>query len=103
MDEEIENIDATEVIEEEGDEDMNEFDDEEEEEEEEDEFDDEDEDDEPEDLSSPLIAAVVAGDLTTVQGLLDAGADKNETTNYGCSAVWHAASQGYLNIMQLLL
>ena len=40
-----------------------------------------------EDLSSPLLAAVVAGDLTTVQSLLQNGADKNERTNYGCAAM----------------
>ena len=54
-------------------------------------------------MSSPLIAAVVAGDLTTVQSLLDTGADKNETMYHGCSAMWLAAGQGHLDIMQLLL
>ena len=56
-----------------------------------------------EDLSSPLIAAVVARDLMTVQSFLQDGADKIETTNYGCTAMWHAASRGHADIMQLLL
>ena len=59
--------------------------------------------DEEEDLSSPLIAAVVAGDLTVVQSLLQNGADKNERTKHRCTAMWHAASRGHADIMQLLL
>ena len=54
-------------------------------------------------LCSPLTAAVVAGDLTTVQNLLEHGADKNETDEKGRTAMWHAAYKRHLGIVQLLL
>ena len=51
----------------------------------------------------PLIAAAEAGDLTTIESLLEHGADKNETTNVGRTAMWYAASNGHLEIMRLLV
>ena len=58
---------------------------------------------EREDLSSPLFAAVVAGDLSAVRSLFEQGADKYELTNYGRTLLYHAASNGHLNIIRLLL
>ena len=63
----------------------------------------EEEYDESEDLSSPLLAAVMAGDLTTTRSLLEGGADKNITTNWGRTAMWHAAKLGHLGIVRLLV
>ena len=63
----------------------------------------EEEEEEEEDLTSPLIAAVVAGDLTAVQNQLEQGADINQVTNFGCTAMWHAATKGHLEIVRLLL
>ena len=62
------------------------------------------EEDEPfEDVSSPFISAVVAGDLTIVQALLkEQQADMNETTNLGRTAMWHAAAKNHLEIMHVL-
>ena len=65
--------------------------------------DDEEEEDEAEDLSSPLIAAAVAGDLTTVHTLLEQGANKNERTNWGCTAMWHAAANNHVDVVRLLV
>ena len=56
-----------------------------------------------EELSSLLITAVVAGDLMSVRSQLEQGADKNETTNKGRTAMWHAAKNGHSEILQLLL
>ena len=58
---------------------------------------------EREDFSSPIFAAVVAGDLITTRILLEQGVDKNETTNWGRTILYHAASNGYVDIVQLLL
>ena len=58
---------------------------------------------EAEDLSPPLIAAAVAGDLNNVRSLLEQGVDKDETTNLGCTAMWHAACKGYVEIVRLLV
>ena len=51
----------------------------------------------------PLIAAAEVGDLTIVESLLGQGANKNETTNKGRTAMWYAASNGHLEIMRLLV
>ena len=56
-----------------------------------------------EDLSSPLIAAAITGDFTTLQSLLERGTDKNEITNWGCTALWHAARNGHSEVVRLLL
>ena len=66
---------------------------------------DEDEEEDQEDLSSfPFLAATVANDFTTVQTMLKQGAiDKNETADLGRSAMWYAAYQGHLAILQLLV
>ena len=64
----------------------------------------EDEDyDVEEDFTSPLIASIVAGDLSTVRSLLKQGANKNEATNKRRTAMWHAADNGHLDIVQLLV
>ena len=61
-----------------------------------------DDEEEEEDLSPwPLIAAARSGDLTTVQRLLETGADKNETTRRGRTAIFHAARKGLLEIILL--
>ena len=55
-------------------------------------------------LCSPLIAAAKAGDLILVRSLLlEQGVDKSETTNIGRTAMWHAAKNGHLEIVRLLL
>ena len=56
-----------------------------------------------EDLSSPLIVAAITGDLDAAQNLLERGADKNETTNWGRSVLWKAAENGHIEIVRLLL
>ena len=56
-----------------------------------------------EDFSSPLITAALAGDLVAVSNQLKQGADKNETTNKGRTALWYAARNGHLEIFRLLL
>ena len=67
--------------------------------------DNEEEDDHPgtDDLNVPFIAAASAGNFSTVQSLLEQGADKNETTNWGRTAMWHAARNDHLPIVQLLV
>ena len=49
------------------------------------------------------MAAATAGELTLTQSLLKQGADKNETTNLGRSAMWYAAANGYLEIVKLFV
>ena len=56
-----------------------------------------------EDLSSPLIAAAKAGDLTSVRSLLAQGDGMNEADNLGRTALWYAADQGHNEIVQLLV
>ena len=56
-----------------------------------------------EDMSSPLIAAAEAGDLRTVRSVLEQGTDINETTNWGCTALWHAVDNSFFEIVRLLL
>ena len=58
---------------------------------------------EKDDLTSPLTAAAKAGDLATVQICLEQGADKNEITNKGRTAMYYAAKTGHLKIVRLLL
>jgi ankyrin repeat protein len=53
-------------------------------------------------LRTPLMNAAVAGDFMTARSLLEGGADTNETTNCGHSALWFAASKGHLEIVRLL-
>jgi ankyrin repeat protein len=38
-----------------------------------------------------------------LQILLEAGADVNITDDYGCSAVWIAASEGHTECLKLLI
>ena len=65
--------------------------------------DDDEEKEENENLSSPLIAAAKSGDLTTVRALLKTGADKDEVTDWGRIAMWHAAQNGHWKIVRLLI
>ena len=58
---------------------------------------------EEEDLCLPLIAAAVAGDWMTAQSCLERGMDENETTNCDRTAMFHAAKEGHLAIVRLLL
>ena len=62
------------------------------------------------DLSLPLIYAANAGDLMTVQSLLEKGAEVNETTDNGRTALFHAAwsqrnsaFKGHSDVVKLLL
>ena len=64
---------------------------------------DDDEKEIAEDLTSPLIAAAKIGMLATVRTLLETGADKNETTNLGRTAMWHAAQNGHVEVVRLLI
>ena len=54
-------------------------------------------------VSSPLIAAVIAGNLAIAQRLLEEGADKNESTNWGRTVMYHAARRGHFKCVRLLL
>ena len=56
-----------------------------------------------EDLSSPLIAAALVGDLMTARSLLQGGRNKNKATNFGRTAMWYAARNGHLEIVRLLV
>jgi len=63
------------------------------------------EEEEVEDLTLyPFIAATVADDLTTVKTLLEQGIiDDNKTADLGRTAMWYAAFQGHVEILQLLI
>ncbi|KAK4553669.1 hypothetical protein LTR86_009167 [Recurvomyces mirabilis] len=53
--------------------------------------------------SVPLEEAAAAGDLTTVQLLLQSGADPNYRNRDGWSAIHWAAEEGYYGVVSLLL
>jgi ankyrin repeat protein len=52
---------------------------------------------------SPLIFAARQGDLATAKALLDAGADVNETSEYGFSALLTATQNRYYRLGEYLL
>jgi ankyrin repeat protein len=51
----------------------------------------------------PLTAAAVAGDASAVRRLLEAGADANARGQSGYTALAHAARQGHLEVVELLI
>jgi uncharacterized protein len=51
----------------------------------------------------PIIVAAVGGDEATIRELLNAGADCNATDVTGATALIHAAGEGHLAIVELLL
>jgi ankyrin repeat protein len=52
---------------------------------------------------TPLMTAAQAGQATTVQALLDAGADINEKDGIGWTALMFAARNGYPTTVQVLI
>ena len=52
---------------------------------------------------TPLVHAVISGDILTVQALLSAGANPNSTTKNVLTPLYHAASRGHFAIVEILL
>ncbi|MHB1953999.1 MAG: ankyrin repeat domain-containing protein [Sulfobacillus sp.] len=52
---------------------------------------------------SPLLAAASRGDTDAVRGLLDGGADPNQTDCIGTTPLAYAAQGGFVDIVKILL
>jgi len=53
--------------------------------------------------AQPLIEAARKGDIDTIKGLLDNGADVNEKNNYEATALMFAAVNGHIDAVRLFI